>query len=114
MFAASKIRRAVDLKASFLQCDMYFHTISLSELQSEFCKLSSNLLQCPNLVQCLPCVVAVQMYLKLVGFICQSQNAEKFSSNLPSSSSSSSSLLIVMRHTHIRNNSRYNVSMQYG
>jgi len=34
MFAASKIRRAVDLKASFLQCDMYFHTISLTELQS--------------------------------------------------------------------------------
>jgi len=28
MFAASKIRRAVDLKASFLQCDMYSHDLT--------------------------------------------------------------------------------------
>ena len=33
MFAATKIRRATELKAPFLQCDMYFHTLSLTELQ---------------------------------------------------------------------------------
>ena len=32
MFAASKIRRATELKAPFLQCDKYFHTLSLTEL----------------------------------------------------------------------------------
>jgi len=34
MFAATKIRRATELKAPFLQCDMYFHTISLAELHA--------------------------------------------------------------------------------
>lgn len=35
MFAASKIRRATELKVPFLQCDTFFHTISLTELQSK-------------------------------------------------------------------------------
>ena len=35
MFEASKIRRATELKVPFLQCDKYFHTLSLSELHGE-------------------------------------------------------------------------------
>ncbi|XP_070533769.1 uncharacterized protein [Ptychodera flava] len=34
MFTASKISRANNMKAPFLQCDHYFHTISLHELQA--------------------------------------------------------------------------------
>ena len=33
MFEASKIRRATELKVPFLQCDKYFHTLSLTEVQ---------------------------------------------------------------------------------
>ena len=33
LFAASTIRRAVELKAPFLQCLKYFHTISIVDLQ---------------------------------------------------------------------------------
>ena len=36
MFAASTIRRALDMQAPFLQCIKYFHTISCSTLQSKF------------------------------------------------------------------------------
>ena len=32
MFAASTIRRAIEMKAPFLQCIKYFHTISCSDL----------------------------------------------------------------------------------
>ncbi|XP_077989757.1 uncharacterized protein LOC144444214 [Glandiceps talaboti] len=34
MFPASKVSRANDMKAPFLQCDHYFHTISLHEIQA--------------------------------------------------------------------------------
>jgi len=35
MFAGSTIRRALDMKAPFLQCIKYFHTISCAHLQSK-------------------------------------------------------------------------------
>ena len=35
MFPASKVRRATELKAPFLQCDKYFHTLSLNELHGQ-------------------------------------------------------------------------------
>ena len=35
MFPASKIHRATELKAPFLQCDKYFHTVTLTELHGE-------------------------------------------------------------------------------
>ena len=35
MFAASTIRRAIEMKAPFLQCIKYFHTISCSDLLSK-------------------------------------------------------------------------------
>ena len=37
MFAASTIRRAIEMKAPFLQCIKYFHTISCADLLSKFC-----------------------------------------------------------------------------
>jgi hypothetical protein len=36
MFLASTIRRAIELKAPFLQCMAYFHTISVVDLQCEY------------------------------------------------------------------------------
>ena len=36
MFDASTIRRAIDMKAPFLQCTKYFHTISCSDLLSKY------------------------------------------------------------------------------
>ena len=35
MFAASIVRRAAELKAPFLQCLKYFHTISIVDLQGQ-------------------------------------------------------------------------------
>ena len=35
MFLSSTIRRAIELKAPFLQCMKYFHTISIVDLQSK-------------------------------------------------------------------------------
>ena len=32
MFKASKIRRATELKAPFIQCHKFFHTVTLTEL----------------------------------------------------------------------------------
>eukprot|EP00918_Siedleckia_nematoides_P023680 GHVU01051177.1.p1 GENE.GHVU01051177.1~~GHVU01051177.1.p1 ORF type:complete len:101 (-),score=18.15 GHVU01051177.1:427-729(-) len=34
MIPASKVRRATELKAPFLQCDKYFHTLTLTELHA--------------------------------------------------------------------------------
>ena len=32
LYPASKVRRARELKAAFLQCDSYFHALPISEL----------------------------------------------------------------------------------
>ncbi|XP_062596866.1 uncharacterized protein LOC134258357 [Saccostrea cucullata] len=42
MFLASTIRRAIELKAPFLQCMAYFHTISVVDLQSVMPPTSNN------------------------------------------------------------------------
>jgi len=34
MFSASKIQRAAELNAMFLQCEKLFHVLSIAELQS--------------------------------------------------------------------------------
>ena len=33
MFSAAKIRRAIRFKAPFLQCDKYFHSVTMSEMK---------------------------------------------------------------------------------
>ncbi len=51
---ASKIRRATELKAPFLQCDKYFHTISLHELHGK------SHLQCVPLRYALTLIIQVE------------------------------------------------------
>ena len=45
MFAASKISRATELKAPFLQCEKYFHTITLTDLHGKFVCICSSVCQ---------------------------------------------------------------------
>lgn len=47
MFLSSTIRRAIELKAPFLQCMAYFHTISVVDLQCKWMIISCTSNQAP-------------------------------------------------------------------
>ena len=46
LYPASKVRRAKELKAAFLQCESYFHALPISELTGKFnCSMSHTIIE---------------------------------------------------------------------
>lgn len=70
MFLSSTIRRAIELKAPFLQCMAYFHTISVVDLQCKWMIISCTSNQAPMTLL----VCSIMLYFLLLAIMPPTSN----------------------------------------